>query len=115
MRRSFVQINGVLYEKGTEPRGEGLLIMGDITPYKSMLTGEEISSRSKHREHLRAHGAVEVGNDSSLSKPYTGIPDVAPQQRSELIRAQVNDMTHEQFKRAVKKDLDNLRWNSRER
>lgn len=88
--------------------------MPDIQPYQSMIDGRLITSRSQHRDHLKAHGAVEIGNDSSLNKPYKGIPDVAPQQRKEIIRAQVNDMTHEQWKRAVKKDLDNLRWNTRQ-
>lgn len=111
-----MQINGELVEYGNHIQERtGPDILPDISPYQSMLTGETISSRSRHREHLKAHGAFEVGNDSSLQRKYSGIPDVAPQQRKELIRAQVNEMTHEQFKRAVKKDLDNLRWNSRER
>lgn len=38
-------------------------IMGDIQPYQSMQTGEMITSRSKHREHLRQHGLVEIGNE----------------------------------------------------
>jgi len=40
--------------------------MPDIKPYKSMIDGSEITSRSRHREHLRDHGCIEVGNDSSL-------------------------------------------------
>ena len=116
MRRRFVQINGELVEYGNHlPERLSPDVMPDIQPYQSMLTGELITSRSRHREHLKERNAIELGNDSSLSKPYTGIPDVAPQQRKELIRAQVNEWTHEQFKRAVKKDLDNLRWNTRER
>lgn len=91
------------------------MIHPDIQPYQSMIDGRMITSRSQHREHLKAHGAVEVGNDSSLRKASKGIPDVAPQQRKELIRAQINDMTNDQFRRAVKKDLDNLRWNSRDK
>jgi hypothetical protein len=42
--------------------------MGDIKPYKSMIDGSMIGSRSHHREHLRQHGCVEVGNDSSLKR-----------------------------------------------
>lgn len=88
-------------------------VMGDIKPYRSQIDGTLITSRSQHREHLKANGCVEVGNDSSLSKPYTGIPDVAPQQRRELIRAQVNDMTDSQLRSAIKRDVDFVRWNSR--
>lgn len=41
-------------------------IFRDIKPYQSMITGEMINSRSRHREHLREHRCIEVGNDSSL-------------------------------------------------
>lgn len=85
-------------------------IMPEIEPYQSQITGEWITSRAKHREHLRRHGYTEVGNDSSLTKPYTGIPDTAPQQRKELLIAQVNAMTNRQFEAARMKDLNRLRW-----
>lgn len=39
------------------------LVMNDIQPYKSMITGEYINSRSRHREHLRDHGCIEIGNE----------------------------------------------------
>lgn len=38
-------------------------VMGDIQPYKSMVTGEMISSRSRHRDHLKQHNVIEVGNE----------------------------------------------------
>ena len=79
-------------------------------PYKSMITGEMITSRARHREHLRRHGYVEVGNDPSLTRPRKAFPDAAPQQRKELLIAQVNAMTHEQFKAAGRRDLERLRW-----
>jgi hypothetical protein len=72
MKRRFVQINGELVEVGhdyvPEPR-ESHHVMPDIQPYRSQIDGSMITSRSHHREHLRAHGCVEVGNDSSLSRP----------------------------------------------
>ena len=55
----------VLDEREPEPKA-GHLIMPDIQPYISMIDGREITSRSRHREHLRAHGCEEIGNDSSL-------------------------------------------------
>ena len=111
MRRTWVYIDGVAYEKGTEPSERVAPdVLPDIEPYTSMITGETITSRSRHREHLRAHGYQEVGNDSSLRKQYTGIPDAAPQQRKELLRAQVNEMTHEQWKAAGRRDLERIRW-----
>ena len=110
MRRSYVQIDGVLYEKGVDPLPDRVQIMPEIEPYQSMVTGEWITSRAKHREHLRRHGMQEIGNDSSLTRPRTSFPDAAPQQRKELLIAQVNAMTHEQFKAAGKRDLERIRW-----
>lgn len=71
MRRRFVQMPGgelieVTADYSPEPKTP--MVMGDIAPYKSMIDGSVISSRSHHREHLRMHGCVEVGNDSSLGK-----------------------------------------------
>ncbi len=72
MRRRFIQINGELVEVGRdyvpEPRAQVPHVMGDIAPYRSMIDGKMITSRSHHREHLRQHGCVEVGNDSSLTR-----------------------------------------------
>ena len=44
-------------------------IMPDIKPYRSMIDGSEITSRSRHREHLKAHGCFEVGNETKYLKP----------------------------------------------
>lgn len=46
------------------PMGRGPNIQPDISPYESIITGETITSRSHHREHLRAHNMVEVGNEA---------------------------------------------------
>ncbi len=43
-------------------------VIGDIKPYKSMATGEMITSRSVHREHLKKHGLVEIGNETKYLK-----------------------------------------------
>ncbi len=114
MRRTWVYIDGVAYEKGTEPSSQAPMIMPDIKPYKSMKTGEMITSRSQHREHLKQHGLTELGNEPLkwLDKPYEGIPDANPQRRRELIAAQVREMTHQQFKDAIKRDVDRVKWNS---
>ena len=44
-------------------------VWNDITPYKSMVDGSIIGSRSTHREHLRQHNCVEVGNETKYLKP----------------------------------------------
>ena len=67
-RRRYVQIDGVLHEVGRdyipEPRMQTHQVMPDIQPYRSMIDGSIIGSRSTHREHLRAHGCIEVGNET---------------------------------------------------
>lgn len=49
-------------------KSAGYSIIPDIQPYRSMIDGTVIHSRSQHRQHLKEHGCVEIGNDSSLSK-----------------------------------------------
>lgn len=86
-RRRYVQINGELIEVSPdyvpEPREPMPHVIGDIKPYRSMIDGSLITSRSQHREHLRMHGCVEIGNDSSLSKPRP--PVQAPKGLKETI------------------------------
>ena len=61
------------------PRGPtGPFILGDIQPYKSMVTGEMIQGRRQHREHLRQHGCIEVGNEK--------LPMTRPQPKSDDIK-----------------------------
>lgn len=112
MRRTWVYIDGQAYEKGVDPMPDRVQIMPEIEPYRSMITGELITSRAKHREHLRRHGMVEVGNDSSLHKAPQPI-SAASKTRKELLISQVNAMTHEQFKAAGRRDLERLRWQTR--
>ena len=84
MRRSWVYDDkGNATEVGAghvaEPRSA--MVMGDIQPYKSMVTGEMITSRSAHREHLRAHRLVEVGNETKYLKPKPKEPPPGLKQR----------------------------------
>ncbi len=46
----------------------GYYVMPDIQPYKSMIDGHMVNSRSDHRRHLKVNGCIEVGNDSGLTK-----------------------------------------------
>lgn len=39
-----------------------LHVQPDISGYQSQITGEWIGSRSRHRDHLRQHDCVEVGD-----------------------------------------------------
>jgi hypothetical protein len=44
-------------------------VQGEIQPYRSMVTGEIIASRSQHRSHLKQHGKVEIGNELPKAPP----------------------------------------------
>lgn len=57
----------VTINKMDTSREAGYFVMKDIDPYKSMVTGEVITSRSQHREMLKKHNLVEFGND--MPKP----------------------------------------------
>ena len=48
-------------------------VIKDIDPYVSMIDGSVITSRSQHREHLRAHGCIEVGNEKMEPRKETWI------------------------------------------
>lgn len=61
-------------------------VMRDIKPYRSMIDGSIITSRSHHRQHLKDHGCIEVGNDSSLFKPREPLPP-PPGLKDDIIRA----------------------------
>lgn len=90
------------------------IVMNDIAPYTSMADGSYITSRSQHRAHLKQHGCIEIGNETAyLLKQPQGIPDVDAKGRKELIVSQIQQMGHEGFKQALKKDIDNVKWNSR--
>ncbi len=57
---------------GRRDRKPAPQIIPDIEPYKSMVTGEMIGGRRQHRDHLRAHGCFEVGNEWTEPKRPEG-------------------------------------------
>jgi len=75
MRKRWVYIEGEAYEVSEDfsnprPANAAHNIIPDIQPYKSMVTGEMIQGRRQHREHLRTHNVVEVGDQVHTMKPY---------------------------------------------
>lgn len=76
MRQSFVQVKTQDGTYKLVPKDEAHLhravdapyVMNDIKEYKSPLDGSIISSRSHHRQHMREHGVIEVGNEK-LTRP----------------------------------------------
>ena len=75
-------------DKHTKP---GHQIMLDIQPYTSMVDGSMITSRSKHREHLRQHNCIEIGNEKMQNTP----PPVQNNRR-EMLHRRLGDMSDRQ-------------------
>ena len=68
-------IDGVVTVNRAEKREErSHYVMPDIQAYQSQLTGEMVTSRSRHRELLREHNCIEVGNETK----YLRQKDKAP-------------------------------------
>ena len=107
MKKTYIYVNGELVEKGSKEHYESLgpMVMPDIAPYKSMIDGSMITSRSVHRDHLRQHGCIEVGNEKMETKP-TPIKD----NRKEVLREQLANMTHNEANKVLAKLRDDLRF-----
>ena len=93
MKKTYIYVEGKLVEKGSQEHYDSLgpMVMPDIKPYKSMIDGSMITSRSVHRDHLRQHNCFEVGNEKMESKP-----PVIKDTRREVMRQQLGNMTHKQ-------------------
>lgn len=73
--------------KQSQNRTSSAMVMGDIQPYISQIDGSIIESRSKHRNHLKSHGCIEIGNETKYLGPKAYAPP--PGLKQELIH-QVN-------------------------
>lgn len=71
-------------EAAPRSRGGGLQIIRDIDPYRSIVTGEVISGRRQHREHLRKHDLVEVGNENPRPQQQKPMPSAAKDLRQTM-------------------------------
>lgn len=59
-------------------------VIPDIQPYRSMQTGEVIGGRKQHRDHLKQHGLIEVGNEKLPPRKQTPMPDLVPDLRAAI-------------------------------
>ncbi len=85
----WIYVDGVAYDADdyVPQSGSAPMVMPDIQPYKSMITGETINSRSRHREHLRDHDCIEVGNETDYMVKNRIKPAAPPGLKEEMIRA----------------------------
>lgn len=80
-------------------------VVPDVSPYRSMITGEVISGRAQHREHLKRHDCIEVGNE----KPdFTPKPQEIDREavRHDILRAK------DQIEAGMQPTLERLRQES---
>ena len=115
MRQRYIERNGkwVPANEAAVEKEHGPMIMGALKPFISMIDGKEVTSRLQYQADLRAHGYVEVGNEVDYLMKPPKLPDCDPQHRREIIRAQVNELGYDGLKRALKRDIDFIKWNSR--
>lgn len=67
------------------------MVIGDIQPYKSMVDGSMITSRSQHRSHLKQHGMIEVGNETKYIMSQ-------PQQKQHDTKADIARIVYEKLR-----------------
>lgn len=106
MKRTYVYIDGEFVEKKRDESGRYHYVMPDIQPYKSMIDGKMVTSRSEHRRHLKANNCIEVGNEDPLKHG----PKPAKDTRVDVLRHQLANMTHKQANQILAKLRDDLRF-----
>ena len=100
MKRTYVFVDGEFVERRKDEKGQYHYIQPDIQPYKSMVDGSMITSRSQHRRHLKAHNCEEVGNDDPAKHIRREKPN---NERLERLKYEVNKrMTNEQADRIIR-------------
>ena len=72
-------------EKEKQIRRAAPMVSSDIGGYVSQIDGSYIESRSKHREHLKRHGMVELGNDVPKQQKVVELSRKSQEQRKQTI------------------------------
>jgi hypothetical protein len=85
-KQSFVQINGVLYDKSTlvHQDAPGVpAILGDVPDFVSPIDGSVVSGRAGLREHCRRHDVVPTAELAGLPpKPFVNLT-ASPEHREQ--------------------------------
>lgn len=79
------------------PQDAGFQIISDIEPYQNMIDGRMITSRSEHRELLRRHNCIEIGNEKMETRPVE-----QKSSRREQIARRLGDMSDREANRILK-------------
>lgn len=100
MKRTYILVDGEFVERKKDAKGRYHYVVPDITPYKSMIDGKMVTSRSEHRRHLKANNCIEVGNDDPSKHMAREKPDNS---RLERLKWEVNNrLTNDQADRLLR-------------
>ena len=81
-------------EKQNQPKQLTHMIQSDIEGYVSQVDGSWITSRSHHRNHLKQHRMIELGNDV----PTQHKPIEISRKSNEIRKRQIAEMAYEKHK-----------------
>jgi hypothetical protein len=84
----------------------GPQIVRDLEPYRSMIDGRMIDGRKRHRDHLRAHGCIEIGNDTGHMARKTLPPKISAKESLHRVMADVGDRD---LSRIIQKTIRDMR------
>ena len=110
MKKTYRAVGNSWVETTKRVSDASHMIMGDIQPYKSMIDGSMITSRSHHRNHLKDHDCIEVGNEKMESKPPAPVKSKA----REILHAQLANMTNNQADKIMHNIREYARFNRSE-
>lgn len=91
MRKSYIQIDGVLYEKGTEPvrssRKGAPAVLGDLPDFVSPIDGTVVHGRAGMRDHCARHNVVPTADLKGLpnKRPFQNLS--TSERRGDIIGA----------------------------
>lgn len=72
-------------QKEEMTRREAPMVISDIEGYVSQVDGSWIDSRSKHRNHLKQHRMIELGNDVPMKHPEIKLSRKSNEERKRQI------------------------------
>lgn len=100
MKRTYILVDGEFVERKKDAKGRYHYVIPDIQPYKSMIDGQMVTSRSEHRRHLKANNCIEVGNEDPSKHIRKEKPDTS---RLERLKWEVNKrLTNDQADRLLR-------------
>lgn len=70
--KSYAMLDDVVQKNRKRGDHPAPMIMSDIEEYRNMVDGKTISSRSEHREFLKRHNLIELGNERPVGAPPKG-------------------------------------------